>query len=468
MPEMKKFDVIVIGAGPGGYVAAIRAAQLGFEVACVENRDSLGGTCLNVGCIPSKAMLESSHRYHQVQHELADHGIEVGNVSFNLKKMLSRKDSVVSNITKGVEFLFKKNKISWLQGWGKVEGPHTVSVQGRGKEKTSFEATSIIVASGSVPIEVPFAPFDHDLIVDSTDALEFSKVPEHLIVIGAGVIGLELGSVWGRLGAKVTFIEALANILGNTDRELSTAMLRLSQKQGMIFHLESMLKSVDIKGGKVFAHCSGKMEGTEIVGDKILIAIGRKPATLGMGLEDVGVKTEKNGWLSVNEKFQTSVPSIYAIGDAIRGPMLAHKAEEEGIALAESLAGKHGHVNYEAISNIVYTWPELATVGQSEEDLKTKGIPYRTGKFNFKANGRARAMGAVDGFVKILADAHTDRLLGVHILGPFASEMIAELTIAFEFGASAEDIARSVHAHPTLAEVIKEAALDVDKRAIHS
>ncbi|MBI2602385.1 MAG: dihydrolipoyl dehydrogenase [Deltaproteobacteria bacterium] len=467
MSELTKFDVIVIGAGPGGYVGAIRAAQLGFSVACVEDRTSLGGTCLNVGCIPSKAMLESSHRYHQVQHELADHGIEVGKVSLDLKKMINRKNSVVTAITKGVEFLFKKNKITWLRGWGKVESAHSVSVQSRNGEKKTYEAKHIIIASGSVPIELPFAPFDHKLIVDSTDALEFSRVPEHLIVVGAGVIGLELGSVWSRLGARVTFIEALPNILGNTDSELSTTMLRLFQKQGITFHMESMLKSVDTKN-KVIARCTGKAEGTEIVGDKILIAIGRKPAILGLGLENVGVKMEKNGWLTVDDRFRSSVPSICAIGDAVRGPMLAHKAEEEGIAVAEFLAGKHGHVNYEAIPNVVYTWPEIATVGQSEEDLKSKGIAYRTGKFNFKANGRARAVGAVDGFVKILADAQTDRLLGVHILGPMASELIAEVAVAFEFGASAEDVARSVHAHPTLAEVIKEAALDVDKRAIHS
>ena len=461
----ENFDLIVIGAGPGGYVCAIRAAQLGFKTACVEARDALGGTCLNVGCIPSKALLESTHHYLQVQKEFAEHGILVEKIALDLKKMQSRKTGVVQSITNGVDFLFKKNKITWLHGWGTIEKPNTVSV--KSKEGTAkYTAKHIVIASGSEPIELPFAKFDHKFIVDSTDALTFEQVPEHLIIIGAGVIGLELGSVWSRLGAKVTFIEALKNVLGNNDLETSTALMRILQKQGMNFHLDSMLESVEVKGNRVFARCKGKSDVFE--GDKILVAIGRRPAVSRMGLDELGVKKEKNGTIMVNERFESSVKSIYAIGDSIKGPMLAHKAEEEGIALAELLAGKAGHVNYESVPNIVYTWPEVASVGISEEEAKKQGLKYKTGKFQFRANGRAKAMGNLDGFVKILADAHTDRLLGVHILGPMASELISEIAVAFEYGASAEDLARSVHAHPTLAEAVKEAALDVSKQAIHA
>jgi len=461
-----EFDVIVIGAGPGGYVCAIRAAQLGMKTACVEVRDSLGGTCLNVGCIPSKALLESTHHLHQLQKEFADHGITVEKIGIDLKKMQARKSGVVQSITSGVDFLFKKNKITWLHGWGKVEAENKVSVRSKEGETKTYSAKHIVIATGSEPIELPFAKFDHKFVVDSTDALMFEKVPEHLIIVGAGVIGLELGSVWSRLGAKVTFIEALKNILGNNDIETSNSMLRILTKQGMTFHLESMLESIEIKGDKVTARCKGKEDVFE--GDKVLIAIGRKPASSKLGLEELGVKREKNGCIIVNEKFESSVASVYAIGDAISGPMLAHKAEEEGIALAEFFAGKAGHVNYESVPNIVYTWPELASVGLSEEEAKKRGINYKTGKFQFRANGRSKAMGNVDGFVKIIADAHTDRLIGVHILGPMASEIISEIAVAFEYGASAEDLARSVHAHPTLAEAVKEAALDVSKQAIHA
>lgn len=463
-----EFDVIVIGAGPGGYVCAIRAAQLGLKTACVEIRDALGGTCLNVGCIPSKALLESTHHLHQLQKEFADHGITVEKVGIDLKKMQARKSGVVHSITSGVDFLFKKNKITWLKGWGKVEAPNKVSVQSTEGQKTSYSAKHIVIATGSEPIELPFAKFDHKVIVDSTDALMFETVPEHLIIVGAGVIGLELGSVWSRLGAKVTFIEALANILGNTDAEVSKSMLKILQKQGMTFHLESTLESVQVKGNKATVRCKGKAEGESFEGDRVLIAIGRRPASSKLGLDELGIKKEKNGWIIVNEKFASSIPSLYAIGDAVAGPMLAHKAEEEGIALAEFLAGKAGHVNYESVPNIVYTYPELASVGLSEEEAKKRGIAYKTGKFNFRANGRSKAMGNVDGFVKVIADAHTDRLIGVHILGPMASEIISEIAVAFEYGASAEDLARSVHAHPTLSEAVKEAALDVSKQAIHA
>lgn len=466
MANEDAFDVIVIGAGPGGYVCAIRAAQLGLKTACVETRETLGGTCLNVGCIPSKALLESTHHFHQLQKEFADHGITVEKVSLDLKKMQARKNGVVQSITSGVDFLFKKNKITWLQGYGKILDAHKVSVKSKDGSNKAYSAKHIVIATGSEPIELPFAKFDHKYIVDSTDALMFESVPERLLIIGAGVIGLELGSVWSRLGSQVTFIEALKNVLGQNDVETSTAMLRILQKQGMTFHLETMLESVEVKGNKVFARCKGRSDVFEA--DRVLISIGRRPSTSNLGLDDIGVKREKNGTVLVNEKFQSSVPSIYAIGDAITGPMLAHKAEEEGIALAEFIAGKAGHVNYESIPNIVYTWPELASVGLSEEEAKKRGLNYKIGKFNFRANGRSKAMGNVDGFVKIIADAKTDRLIGVHILGPVASEIIGEIAVAFEYGASAEDLARSVHAHPTLAEAVKEAALDVSKQAIHA
>lgn len=466
--EADQFDVIVIGSGPGGYVCAIRAAQLGLKTACVEVRDTLGGTCLNVGCIPSKAMLESTHHYHQLQKEFADHGITVEKVSLDLKKMLERKNGVVKSITSGVDFLFKKNKITWLQGWGRVEKANKVSVKGKDGKTALYSAKHIVIASGSEPIELPFAKFDHKYIVDSTDALMFDKIPEHLIIVGAGVIGLELGSVWARLGAKVTVIEAMKNILGNNDLETSTAMMKILTKQGINIHLESSLDSVEVKDGKVTARCKGKAEGQTFEGDRILIAIGRRPASSNLGLDELGVQREKNGSIIINERFESSVKSVYAIGDTVKGPMLAHKAEEEGIALAEFLAGKHGHVNYESVPNIVYTWPELASVGLSEEEAKRQGLNYKVGKFNFRANGRSKAMGNVDGFVKVIANAKTDRLIGVHILGPMASEVISEIAIAFEYGASAEDIARSVHAHPTLAEAVKEAALDVSKQSIHA
>ncbi len=464
----EEFDVIVIGAGPGGYVCAVRAAQLGLKVACVEGRESLGGTCLNVGCIPSKAMLESTHHFHQAHKEFAEHGIIVENISLDLPKMITRKDGVVKSITQGVEFLFKKNKITWLKGWGKLASASTVSVQDSEGKMNLYAAKHVVLASGSDPVELPFAKFDHKMIVDSTDALSFDKVPEHLIVVGAGVIGLELGSVWNRLGAKVTVVEALDKILGNTDREVASAMMKIMQKQGLTFHLESPLAKIEIRDQKAYVTCGGKAEGQILEGDRVLIAVGRRAKSADLGLDALDIKREKNGCVIVDRKFQTSIPGVYAIGDLIGGMMLAHKAEEEGIALAEFIAGKHGHVNYEAVPNIVYTWPEVASVGLSEEEAKKKGLSFKTGKFNFKANGRAKAMASTDGFVKVIADSHSDRLLGVHILGPMASEMIAELAIAFEFGASAEDIARSVHAHPTLAEAIKEAALDVSKQAIHS
>lgn len=466
---MEKFDVLVIGGGPGGYVCAIRAAQLGFKTACVEDRPALGGTCLNVGCIPSKALLESSHHYHSVQHSFESHGIKVGKVSLDLPTLLARKDQVVTGITGGVAYLFNKNKVTWLKGKARLTGPGKVAVDAKG-ETIEYEASHIVIATGSAPINLKSAPFDHKNIVDSEDALNFPAVPKHLIVVGGGVIGLELGSVWLRLGARVTVIEALGNILGPMDGAISAAALKLFTKQGMEFNLNSFLNQAQVTGAgkvKVSYTVDGKTP-KEVECDKVLVAIGRRAYTDGLGLESVGLATDKAGRIEVDHGFRTKVPGIYAIGDVIAGPMLAHKAEEEGVALAELIAGQPGHVNYEAIPNVVYTWPEVASVGITSEECAAKGIAVKEGKFFFKANGRAKAMGEADGFVKMIADAKTDRLKGIHIIGPMASELIAEAALAFEYGASAEDIARSVHAHPTLAEAMKEAALDVAQRAIHS
>jgi len=461
------FDVVVIGAGPGGYVAAIRAAQLGLKVACVESRKSLGGTCLNVGCIPSKALLQSSEHYSHALHKLESHGVVVKGVALDLPKMMTRKDEIVKSLTRGVEGLFKKNKVTWLKGHGSFTGPNTVAVKD-GSTSTTVTAKNIIIATGSEPIELKsIAPYDGEYVVHSTHALAFEKVPEHLVVIGAGVIGLELGSVWARLGSKVTVVEAADRVLAVMDSTVSTQMKRILEKQGMNFILGAKVKSAakSGKGVKIVYEKDGKDE--ELKADKCLVAVGRRPNTDGLELAKAGLETKKNGRIDVDGHFRTKHPHIYAIGDVIEGVMLAHKAEDEGIAAAELVAGRAGHVNHEAIPNVVYTWPEVACVGMTEEQVKAKGVEYRTGQFPFAANGRAKSIGDTDGFVKIIADARTDRLLGFHIVGPTASEMIAEAAIAFEFGASAEDIARSSHAHPTLAEVMKEAALAVDKRAIH-
>lgn len=462
------FDVIVIGSGPGGYVCAIRAAQLGFKTACVESSPTLGGTCLNVGCIPSKALLESSHHFHKASHEFSEHGIKLDSLSIDVPQMLKRKNEVVSSITEGVEGLFKKNKVTWLKGHGSIAGPGLVTVKPADGSSMNYAGKHVVIATGSIPIQIPPAKFDHKFIVDSTDALAFDKVPEELLVVGGGVIGLELGSVWMRLGSKVTVIEAQNKILGNTDAGVSREMLKILKKQGMDIQLGTLLESSEVADGKVKMTCKQKDKSVEFVGDKALIAVGRRPLTDQVGLDQVGIKADSRGFIEVNERFQTSVEGFYAIGDTIHGPMLAHKAEEEGIALAEMLAGQAGHVNYEAIASVVYTWPELASVGLTEEECKQQEIPYKAGKFYFKANGRAKAMNETQGFVKCLAHKESDRLLGIHIIGPTASELAAEAALAFEYGASAEDIARSVHAHPTLSEAMKEAALAVDKRAIHS
>ncbi len=458
------FDVIVIGSGPGGYVCAIRAAQLGLKVACVEKRDTLGGTCLNVGCIPSKALLQSSEEYDHARHALADHGVMVGSVGLDLARMRARKAEVVGANVKGVEFLFRKNKITWLKGTGRIAAAGQVDVGG-----TVYAAKHIVIATGSESMPLPGINVDETRIVTSTGALELDKVPGHLVIIGAGVIGLELGSVWRRLGAEVTVVEYLDRICPAMDAEVATAFQRVLMKQGFKFRLGSKVTAASSGADGVTLTVEPAKGGsaTQLQADIVLLAIGRRAYTEGLGLKAVGVATDERGRVRTDAHYATNVPGIYAIGDAIAGPMLAHKAEDEGVALAERLAGQAGHVNYGVIPSVVYTWPEIASVGQTEEELKAAGIAYTSGKFPFTANGRARAMGAMDGFVKILADKATDRLLGAHILGPDAGTLIAELATAMEFGASAEDVARICHAHPTLSEAVREAALAVGGRALH-
>ena len=460
----ESFDVIVIGAGPGGYVCAIRAAQLCMKVACVEKRATLGGTCLNIGCIPSKALLQSSENYEEAAHHFADHGIGVGQLTLDLARMQARKGEVVGANVKGVEFLFKKNKVTWLKGAGKITAPGKVEVEG-----TTYETKNIIIATGSDSAPLKGVEVDETQIVTSTGALELEKVPGHLVVIGGGVIGLELGSVWRRLGAEVTVIEFLDRLVPGMDGEIAKQFERVLSKQGIKFKLKSKVTGATKGKDGVTLAVEPAAGGTaeEIKADVVLLAIGRRPYVEGLGLDAAGVALDERGRVKVDGHFATNVPGIYAIGDVIAGPMLAHKAEEEGVAVAEILAGQHGHVNYAAIPGVVYTWPEVASVGETEETLKEAGTAYKVGKFPFTANGRARAMGTTDGFVKILADKETDRVLGAHILGPDAGTLIAELVMAIEFGASAEDVARICHAHPSLNEAVKEAALAVDGRALH-
>ncbi len=459
------FDLIVIGAGPGGYVAAIRAAQLGMKVACIEKEGALGGTCLRIGCIPSKALLEASDLFHQAKEGLGRFGVKVGQVDLDLPAMLQHKDNVVKANTKGIDGLFKKGMITRFLGHGKLVGNGKVTVDpGSGKPAETLSAKHILIATGSKVAMLPDVKPDGKAIGTSTEALAYPEVPKHLVVIGAGAIGLELGSVWSRLGAQVTVLEYLNRILPGMDAELSAEAQKILAKQGLEFRLGTRVKSARADGNGAIVECEGQ---EPIRCDKVLVAVGRVPNTENLGLEAIGIKPDGRGRISVDEKFATSVPGIYAIGDVIPGVMLAHKAEEEGIACAEGLAGRHGHVNYNAIPNVVYTHPEIASVGKTEEELKADGIAYKKGSFPFMANGRARALAQIEGRVKILADEKTDRILGVHIIGPRAGDLIAEAVVAMEFGASAEDIARSSHAHPTLAEAIKEAALAVDGRAIH-
>jgi dihydrolipoamide dehydrogenase len=465
---MAAYDVIFIGGGPAGYTGAIRAGQLGLNVACVEFRGTLGGTCLNVGCIPSKALLQSSEFFHHAKHKSAEHGLKFAKVEFDVAQMMKRKEGIVSSLTKGIEGLLKKNKVTYIKGKGSFVNAYTISVAKSDGGTEEHTAKSFVISTGSVPIELKsIAPFDGQDIVSSTEALCFEKVPEHLVVIGAGVIGLEMGSVWMRLGAKVSVIEALDKVLPPMDNSVSAEMKKILEKQGMEFHLGTKLTKAEKSGKKVKVSAEKDGKPVTIECDKVLVAVGRRAYTEGLGLDKVGLAPRKDGKLDTNKHYQTAVPNIYAVGDVVDGPMLAHKADEEGVAVAEIIAGKPGHVNYEAIPNVVYTWPEIASVGMTEEEVKAKGLSYKVGKIPFLANGRARAFGETDGFVKIIADEKTDRIIGGHIIGPNASELIAELVIGVEFSASAEDIARSSHAHPTLAEVMKEAALAVDKRSLN-
>jgi dihydrolipoamide dehydrogenase len=467
----ESYDVIVIGGGPGGYVAAIRAAQLGLKAACVEKRATLGGTCLNVGCIPSKELLHSSHLFEQAGHELAAHGIATGKVSCDLNVLLARKDKVVGELTKGIEFLFRKNKVDHIKGTGRIVAAGSVAVTplGGGAEQR-LAAKAIVIATGSDVATVPGLDVDEARIVSSTGALALPSVPKHLVVIGGGYIGLEMGTVWRRLGAEVTVIEFLDSILPNLDAELARHMHRLLQKKGFVFKLGTKVTGAKVANkGVTLTVEPAKGGAAEMVSaDVVLVAVGRKPYTDGLGLAELGVALDERGRVVVDSHFQTNVPGIHAIGDAIAGPMLAHKAEEDGVAVAEILAGKPGHVNYETVPAVVYTWPEIATVGKTEQELKAAGIAYKIGKFPFSANSRARCMGDTEGFVKVLADATSDRVLGVHIIGPDAGHLIAEAALAMEYGASSEDIARTCHAHPTLSEALKEAALAVEGRAIHA
>jgi dihydrolipoamide dehydrogenase len=458
------FDVIIIGSGPGGYVCAIRAAQLGLKTACVEKRATLGGTCLNIGCIPSKALLQSSEEFEKTKHALKDHGVLVDGVKLDLARMQARKTEVVNANTKGVEFLFRKNKVAWLKGTGRITGPGRVDVDG-----TSYTTKNIVIATGSESVPLPGVTVDEKQIVTSTGGLELDKVPGHLVVVGAGYIGLELGSVWRRLNAEVTVVEFLDRIVPGMDTEVATAFQRILQKQGLKFRLGTKVTAAKAGSDGVSLTMEPVKGGVSetMQADIVLVSIGRRPYTEGLGLEEAGFALDDRKRVQVDPHYATNVPGIYAIGDVIAGPMLAHKGEDEGVAVAEIIAGQAGHVNYDAIPGVVYTWPEVASVGKTEEELKAGGIAYTVGKFPFTANGRARAMGDTDGFVKILADKASDRLLGAHVLGPDAGTLIAELTTAIEFGASAEDVGRICHAHPTLSEAVKEAALAAEHRALH-
>lgn len=460
----KSYDVIVIGGGPGGYVAAIRAAQLGMTVACVEKRKTLGGTCLNVGCIPSKALLSASEKYEAANHHFADIGIKTVGIKLDLKAMMGHKDNVVEANTKGIEFLFRKNKVDWIKGTGTIPEKGKVKVG-----KTTYDAKHIIIATGSDVMPLPGIEIDEKKIVSSTGALELTKVPKSMVVIGGGYIGLEMGTVWSRLGAEVTVVEYLDRVLPGMDGEISKQMQKVLEKQGIEFKLSAKVTSAKTTTKDVTLTLEpakgGKAE--TLKADVVLVAVGRMAYTDKLGLDKIDVETDDRGRIVTDGHFNTSVDGIYAIGDVIAGPMLAHKAEEEGVILAEMISGKSGHIDYNLIPGVVYTWPECAQIGRTEEQLKEEGIAYNKGSFPFSANGRARAMGMTDGFVKILACKTTDRVLGVHIMGPEAGTLIHECAVAMEFGGSAEDIARTCHAHPTLNEVVKEAALAVDGRAIH-
>ena len=464
----EKFNVVIIGGGPGGYVCAIRLAQLGFKTACVESRGSLGGTCLNVGCIPSKNLLNLSENFHKAKN-FSNLGIETGQLKLNIEKMMKNKDKAVTVLTKGVEFLFKKNKVTYFKGTGSFKSPNQISIIDDQKKETILEAQKIIISTGSEPVSLPNVKFDEKIILSSTGALSLNSVPKKMIVVGGGYIGLEMGSVWSRLGSEVHVIEFLDHITPGMDKEISKEFMKILTKQGISFHMQTKVES--IKNNKTSAKVflmdkDGKKKELEC--DVVLISVGRKPNTKNLKLDSVGVLLDEKKRIKVNKNFETNIKNIYAIGDVIAGPMLAHKAEEEGIAVAELISGQSGHVNYDVIPGVIYTSPEVATVGKTEEQLKSLGIKYKVGKFPFIANSRAKAINEPEGFVKILADEKTDKILGVHMIGPHVGEIIGEVAVAMEFGASSEDVARTCHAHPTFSEAVKEAALSVDKRAIHS
>jgi dihydrolipoamide dehydrogenase len=464
----EKFQAIVIGGGPGGYVCAIRLSQLGIKTACVESRGSLGGTCLNIGCIPSKSLLNLSENFHKVKH-FSNLGIEISAVKLNLEKMMKNKDKVVTILTKGIEFLFKKNKVTHYKGTGSFKSATQVSIIDDKKKETIIDSDKIIISTGSEPISLPGVKFDEKVIVSSTGALALSKVPKKMVIVGAGYIGLEMGSVWSRLGSEVHVVEFLNHITPGMDKEISKEFMKILQKQGINFHLQTKVNSIK-KNNKRAVVSTTNRDGKKINFEcnVVLVSVGRKPNTKNLNLDAIGIALDDKKRVKVDKNFQTNVKNIYAIGDVIEGPMLAHKAEEEGIAIAELIAGQSGHVNYSIIPGVVYTSPEVASIGKTEEQLKDLNQKYKVGKFPFMANSRAKAINETDGFVKILAEEKTDKVLGVHIIGSHAGEMIAQIAIAMEFGASSEDIARTCHAHPTFSEAIKEAALSVDKRPIHS
>ena len=464
----EKFQAVVIGGGPGGYVCAIRLSQLGFKTACVESRNTLGGTCLNVGCIPSKSLLNLSENFQKAK-KFQNLGIEVGEVKLNLEKMMKNKEKSVSILTKGVEFLFKKNKVSHFNGTGSIASANEVLVTTKDNKKISLKTDNIIISTGSIPVELPGIKFDEKIILSSSGALDLKNVPKKMVIVGGGYIGLEMGSVWSRLGSEVHVVEALNYITPGMDKEISSEFLKILKKQGIIFHLETKVQNIKNEKSSATILIQDKTgKNSELIADVVLISVGRKANTKNLNLEKIGVDLDNKKRIKVNKEFRTSIKNVFAIGDVISGPMLAHKAEEEGIAVAELIAGQSGHVNYDLIPGVIYTSPEVAVIGKTEEQLQDGNIKYKVGKFPFMANSRAKTVNNAEGFVKILADEKTDKVLGVHMIGSHVGEMIAEMAVAMEFGASSEDIARTCHAHPTFSEAIKEAALSVEKRAIHS
>ena len=464
----EKFQAVVIGGGPGGYVCAIRLAQLGLKTACVESRGSLGGTCLNIGCIPSKSLLNLSEEYHKVKN-LSNKGIEVGEVKLNLSKMMKSKDKAVTVLTKGVEFLLKKNKVTYLKGHGSFKSKNEIKIKDDNNKEIVISADNIIIATGSVPVSLPGINFDEKIILSSTGALKIEQVPKKMVVVGGGYIGLEMGSVWSRLGAEVHVVEFLDHITPGMDKEISQEFMKILKKQGIKFHMQHKVEKIQKKNeGAVVSTVDKDGNNKDFDCNVVLISVGRKPNINGLNIEAAGIELDKKQRIKTDKNFKTNQNNIFAIGDVIAGPMLAHKAEDEGIAVAENIAGQSGHVNYDTIPGVVYTTPEVASIGKTEEQLKEKNVKYKIGKFSFMANSRAKAIDDAEGFVKILADEKTDKVLGAHLIGPHAGELIAEIGVAMEFGASSEDIARTCHAHPTFSEAVKEAALSVDKRAIHS